>query len=160
MAGLERRGLTKICEVCGAAFETIRRDVKTCSPACKRALQRRAMLERYGRAGQLNVLERRVCVICGEMYEPSSGNQLVCSYGCRLKQRARRVAERKRAARPEPAQRLPLHRAEGICRKLGMSYGEASAEAISSGVTLARYLVARAEEKGISILEEGEHDSA
>ena len=147
--------MVKVCEVCGDAFNARKANVKTCSPACKRELQRRVMDKLHGKVGRVRRLADKTCTVCGELFEPSSGNQKTCSYKCSKVLAEWREAERA-AAQPEAVQLLPLHVAEGACRRLGMSYGEASAEAFNCGMTLSRYLVCRARREGIEILKEGE----
>lgn len=142
------------CEICGAAFEARKAGVKTCSADCKRKLQAKRMLEKYGRVGSPYRLELRQCTVCGRTYEPVVGNQKSCSAMCnRILQKRRRDA-RKTVAQPEPIQTLPLHLAEDICRKLGMTYGAASAEAFNCGLTLSQFLVVRARAEGIQIKKE------
>lgn len=152
--------MIKKCEVCGELFSARKSDVRTCSPACKRKLLSRAMRDKGVGYGVMSLgLQRKTCMICNEIFEPNSGNQLTCSKKCSDILKRRRKADRKQAAQLEPIQFLPLPMAEDICRKLGMSYGAASAEAINCGLTLSRYLVIMADRKGISIFKEGEHDS-
>lgn len=144
------------CEICGAVFEARKADTRTCSADCRRKLQIKETLEKYGRVVSPARLESRECVICGTVYEPATGSQLTCSAACGRALHAKRRAERrKKAAQPETVPLLPLHVAEGVCRSLGMSYGEASAEAFNCGMPLSRYLVCRARREGIEIFKEG-----
>lgn len=145
------------CEICGTVFEGRTAEVKTCSPDCRRRLKARQMLAKFGRPGSPYRLDSKQCVICSHTYEPVVGSQKTCSPDCGRILRKRRRAERKLAAQePEPIQFLPLHAAEDVCRKLGMSYGAASAEAFNFGMTLSSYLMLRAGEERIQILKEGD----
>ena len=151
--------MVKVCEVCGDTFNARKvrktRKVKTCSPKCKRELLSQVVEDLTGVKTSFRQYKLRNCEVCGAVYEPSSPNQKTCSIECCRVMDARR-RERRRAVNPEPPQPLPLHVAEGVCRRLGMSYGEASAEAFNCGMTLSRYLVCRARREGIEIFKEGE----
>lgn len=142
------------CEICGAVFEARKADVKTCSPGCRRKLKVKEGLEKYGRVVSPARLDLRKCVVCGADYEPSSGNQLTCSTACGRILRARRRAARKLGAQPEAVAALPLHVAEGVCRRLGMSYGSAGAEALNLGLTLSQFLAIEAAAEGIDLEKE------
>lgn len=148
--------MIKTCELCGCAFDARRMDVKTCSPACKRKLLSRTMQIKYARPVSLYGLSPKRCAVCGAAYEPSSGNQLTCSRECRNIWKRQRAAERRQPEETETVFILPLHLAESVCRRLGMSYGEAGAEAVNAGVSLSRYLTDRAACEGIEISKEAE----
>lgn len=147
------------CVVCGTVFEARNAEIKTCSPKCKRELLSRVVEDNTGVKTSFRQYKPRNCEVCGALYEPSAPNQKTCSIGCWQVLDAR-GRERRRAVKPEPPRPLPLHVAENVCRKLGMSYGAASAEALNCGLPLSQYLICMASKNGITIYEEGEHDSA
>ena len=166
MAGLERGAVSRprknwgcICVVCGTMFEARKTEVKTCSPKCKRELLSRVVEDHTGVKTSFRQYKPRNCEVCGAVYEPSAPNQKTCSIECWRVIDARH-RERRKAVKPEPHQTLPLHVAENVCRRLGMSYGAASAEAFNCGLPLSQYLICMADKNGITIYEEGEHDSA
>ena len=166
MAGLERGAVSRprkswecTCVVCGTVFEARKVEVKTCSPKCKRVLLALDTKERTGVSVQYRQYALRSCEVCGAVYEPSSPSQKSCSVKCwRILDLRRREA--RKVASPAPIKAMPLHVAENICRKMGMSYGAASAEAFNCGLPLSQYLICMADKNGITICEEGEHDSA
>lgn len=143
------------CEICGAVFEARKADVKTCSPECRRKMKSRQMLEKKRLIVPPFHLASRKCVVCERDYEPVVGNQRTCSAGCsRALRQEQRKARELAAQEPVPTAVLPLHIAEDVCRKLGMTYGAASAEAFNCGLTLSQFLVVRARAEGIQIKKE------
>ena len=65
---------TLICQNCGKEFQKNRRDVKSCSPECAKALNHRTQIK----------WETRSCVICGKEFrcKPHQGKQ-TCSKDCK-----------------------------------------------------------------------------
>ena len=71
--------LTLKCAVCGREFQAARRDVMTCSPACKVARRNAVRRERRQRPAT----PPRRCERCGREFHPRHAGQRYCGAACR-----------------------------------------------------------------------------
>lgn len=108
--------LTRICEVCGEKFESVRSDRRFCSPKCARAARRKDPQSGFGEAK---------CAICGKVYMRKSSNQLYCSPECSKAGRAKvsKESKQRKKALDRPLMRDSLQDVAVMAARAGMSYG-------------------------------------
>lgn len=84
----------RVCAICGAPFQDVNQNRKTCSAACATTLERtRKRLYRRGHLGPI----LGTCVVCGQPFEKTNC-AVTCSLEC-SRQRDREVDRARRAAR-------------------------------------------------------------
>lgn len=74
--------MIKHCVICGKAFKA-ERNQKTCSPECRRKLNRRLTLQWLHDKRQ-EISDSATCSICGKTFKPNFPNEHFCSDVCRF----------------------------------------------------------------------------
>ncbi|MBR4032570.1 MAG: DUF2116 family Zn-ribbon domain-containing protein [Clostridia bacterium] len=74
--------MIKHCVICGKAFNNDR-NYKTCSPECRRKLNRRLTLQWLHDKRQ-QISDSATCSICGKTFKPNFPNEHFCSDDCRF----------------------------------------------------------------------------
>ena len=76
--------MEKVCEICGAKFETVNPNKKRCSLECAK----KAKVVRNRKYKQAKRQEqKKICPICGKEFKPSGNGQKYCSAECSYEMR-------------------------------------------------------------------------